>query len=98
MGDCTGNAHISFRAHVLGGTTSSLPSGPVRCYGRHEDNRKVQFMLDALDRADPFAENIVIPVDIERAIEWQSVRSPQQAMADREKIISSLERKAYAFR
>ena len=74
------------------GCLLSLPSG------RQDDDRKLRFMLDAMDSTDPFADSVVVPDDVKRAIEWQRARSPRQAMAEREMIISGLEQKAHAFR
>ena len=56
-----------------------------------KSKRKLAFTLEALETADPFVKDVSTPVDVLRALEWQSVRSPAQVMQEREHIISKLE-------
>ena len=58
---------------------------------KDKSKRKLAFTLEALETADPFVKEVTTPVDVLRALEWQSIRSPAQVMLEREHIISNLE-------
>ena len=56
-----------------------------------KDQRKLAFTMQALCTADPFVKDTNVPHDVMSALEWQSVRSPEQVRCEREFIVNQFE-------
>ncbi len=64
--------------------------GVTRFYARllAEDVMKLQFMLDALDKPDPFAQKKPIPLDVDEAMNWLAGKTPQEVGVRRLALVS----------
>ena len=57
-----------------------------------KDERKLEYALDAVRGPSPFEDIAELEPAVDAALLWQSKRSAQQVMSERESMISSLER------
>lgn len=59
-----------------------------------KEKAKLSFTLGTFDEPDPFAARNVPNADLLNALAWQSERTVEQAMSEREAIMSKLEKQA----
>ena len=57
-----------------------------------KDERKLEYALEAVRGPSPFEDISVLEPAVEAALLWQSKRSAQQVISERESMICSLER------
>ena len=79
---------------LCGGFASFLLGTSAMGVGRESDASKLRFTLAALAQSDPSQQAVQLEPDVLRALDWMAARTPEQAMKDREQIISELEARA----
>ena len=63
-----------------------------------DDERMIKFVMDAFEDETPFDSKSCLHPDLLRCFEWMAARSTEEAIRDREAVISAIERDAAKFR
>ena len=63
-----------------------------------KDENKLEYMLQAVEAADPFPGNLQLEGCFQETLEWHASRSPEEVMRQREEFVSALEGAGEAMR